>query len=200
LRNPRGVASADAETCSERVRDVCAATERPRSAKLMQHRGATTPFALGLLRRRQLVRLAQQAAGATLLGSPSLVIRHTSTIVDLCLRRSAAERDPRTPETPKAQPPFGELGRFDLRQDGGEDRTLRKPRDVRRTRAMRLVATRRRSCPAPCDRLPTVRQRRLEPGRRCVPCLARDRAPHRSRLDPDPHHRAKRSCPSVHLP
>jgi hypothetical protein len=49
----------------------------------MQHRVATTSSALGLLRRRQLVRLAQQAAGATLLGSPSLVIRHTPTIVDI---------------------------------------------------------------------------------------------------------------------
>src|ERR1035441_5048530 len=49
---------------------------------------ATTPPALDLLRRRQLVRLAQQAAGATLLGSSSLVIRHTCTMVDLRLRVS----------------------------------------------------------------------------------------------------------------
>jgi hypothetical protein len=42
--------------------------------------------------------------------------------------RSASERDPRAPKTPKAQPPLGELDRFDFRQDGGEDRTLRKPR------------------------------------------------------------------------
>jgi hypothetical protein len=31
------------------------------------------------------VRLAQQAASAALLGSPSLVIRHPPTIVDVCL-------------------------------------------------------------------------------------------------------------------
>jgi hypothetical protein len=36
--------------------------------------------------------------------------------------RSASERDPRAPKTPKAQPPLGELGRFDLRQDGGANR------------------------------------------------------------------------------
>jgi len=60
-----------------------------RGAKLMQHRVATTTSAFGLLRRRQLVWLAKQAAGAALLGSPSLVIRHTTTIVDICLRASA---------------------------------------------------------------------------------------------------------------
>jgi hypothetical protein len=48
-----------------------------RGTQLVQHRIATTPSTLGRLRRRQLVRLAQQAAGATLLGSPSLVVRHT---------------------------------------------------------------------------------------------------------------------------
>jgi hypothetical protein len=52
----------------------------------MQHRVASIPTALGLLRRRQLVWLAQQATGATLLGSPSLVIRHGTTIVDIRLR------------------------------------------------------------------------------------------------------------------
>jgi len=51
----------------------------------MKHRVTTTSSALGLLRRRQLVWLAQQAAGATLLGPTSLVIRHTTKIVDICL-------------------------------------------------------------------------------------------------------------------
>jgi hypothetical protein len=33
--------------------------------------------------------------------------------------QSADRRDPPGPETPKAQPPGGGLGRFDLQQDGG---------------------------------------------------------------------------------
>jgi hypothetical protein len=57
-----------------------------RSATLVQHRVVSPPSAFGLLRRRQLVRLAQQAAGAALLGSPSLVIRHTPTMADIRLR------------------------------------------------------------------------------------------------------------------
>jgi hypothetical protein len=65
--------------------------------QLMQRRVAATPSALGLLRRRQLVRLAQQAAGATLLGSPSLVIRHTSTMVDVRLRSPLDGADPTGP-------------------------------------------------------------------------------------------------------
>src|ERR1700689_3460906 len=52
----------------------------------MQHRVSPAPSALGRLRRRQLVWLAQQAAGTALLGSPSRVIRHEITIVDIRLR------------------------------------------------------------------------------------------------------------------
>ena len=40
----------------------------------------------------------------------------------------------------------------------GEDRTLRKPRGVRRVRARRLVATRCRFCSARCDRALAMRQ------------------------------------------
>ncbi len=94
LRKPRGRAGAAAEPGVERrlgsmTHDsgYLRLTRIVRCAQLVQHRVATTPSAFGLLRRRQLVRLAQQAAGATLLGSPSLVIRHTTTtIVDICLR------------------------------------------------------------------------------------------------------------------
>lgn len=83
VRKPRGRAGADAELGVDRwpVADD-ELTSVVRGTQLMQHRVATTPSALGRLRRRQLVRLAQQAAGATLLGSPSLVIRHTPTMVD----------------------------------------------------------------------------------------------------------------------
>lgn len=56
-----------------------------RGTQLMQHRVATAPSALGLLHGRQLVRLAQKTAGATLLGSPALVICHTTTMVDIRL-------------------------------------------------------------------------------------------------------------------
>ena len=41
--------------------------------------------------------------------------------------QSTAEPDPHAPDTPKAQPPLGELGRFDLRQDGGRERSRQGP-------------------------------------------------------------------------
>jgi hypothetical protein len=56
----------------------------------MEKRVATAALALGLLRRRQLVRLTQQAAGATLLGSPSLVIGHPCSMVEVS-RHALAE-------------------------------------------------------------------------------------------------------------
>jgi hypothetical protein len=45
-------------------------------AKLVNKRIATVALALRLLQRRQLLRLAEQTAGATLLGAPSLVVSH----------------------------------------------------------------------------------------------------------------------------
>jgi hypothetical protein len=56
----------------------------------MEKRVATAAPALGLLQRRELVRLTQQAAGATLLGSPSLVIGHLCTILEVS-RHALAE-------------------------------------------------------------------------------------------------------------
>lgn len=46
------------------------------SAELMEKRVAAGVPALCLLQRRQLLRLAEQAAGAALLGAPSLVVGH----------------------------------------------------------------------------------------------------------------------------
>jgi hypothetical protein len=49
---------------------------RPRSAVLVKERIATAAPALSLLQRRQLLGLAEQAARAALLGTPSLVVGH----------------------------------------------------------------------------------------------------------------------------
>lgn len=48
-----------------------------RGAKLMDERFAIVAPALGLLQRRQLLRLAQKAAGPALLWSPPLVVGHS---------------------------------------------------------------------------------------------------------------------------
>ncbi len=58
---------------------------RLRGAELMEKRVATAAPALRLLQRRQLLRLAEQTAGAALLGAPSLVVGH-----DLKLSADAA--------------------------------------------------------------------------------------------------------------
>ena len=49
---------------------------RLRGSKLVEKRVATAAPALRLLQRRQLLRLAEQTAGAALLGAPSLVVGH----------------------------------------------------------------------------------------------------------------------------
>jgi hypothetical protein len=49
---------------------------RLRGVELMEKRVATAAPALCLLQRRQLLRLAEQTAGAVLLGAPSLVVGH----------------------------------------------------------------------------------------------------------------------------
>lgn len=50
--------------------------------------------------------------------------------------RSTAERDPHARQTPKAQPPGG-LGRFDLRQDGGDGGSRTRVRNRVKRRLLR---------------------------------------------------------------